>query len=227
MSRVRSGRYVPAAALVVATTCLLLGCSGPTGQQSESPTSSASSLSSAQSPSSSQSESPSRSESPAPPASLPPDATATASPTLAEREDAEPATKRVQAAAAEPTATLKYTDGLTVSLGKATFATVTAQGPGELTGLQYSLIPVTVTNGSDRTLNLNNVIVELRYGSPARIAQPVYAEGTEDLSGTLKPGASTQATYAFAVTKDKLSDVTLSLDIDGQHGLGEFKGELP
>lgn len=199
-------KSVRAGVLTIAVAALLAGC---TSTGSDTPTSSTS----AGSPSVGT-------------ASRAPDPVATGTPTLVERSDAAAPSARVAASPADVKSTLTYSDGLTVTLGKGKQGTVTEQGPGALTGLRYTLIPVTVTNGSTRDLNLNNVVPELRYGSPARVAQPIYAEGTIDLHGTLKPKATTSATYAFAVTGAQLSSVSLSLDIDGLHGLAEFSGSL-
>lgn len=151
-------------------------------------------------------------------------------PTLVARPDAPAERVQAQAPAAfdEDTPTVTYPDGLTVAITGISHAEIADRGPGAMTGERYTLFEVEVTNDSGRAVEANQVVVALTYGSPARVANPVYVAGqTLDLSGRIEPGASATADYAFAIPTQGLGEVTLSLDIDGAHGLAVFNGQVP
>lgn len=135
--------------------------------------------------------------------------------------------KRIEAPAATAIVDeVSYSDGLQVAVTEVKSGKIEAVGPGEITGQPFTAMSVTVTNNSKQTIVLDQVIPQVRYGSPARIAPPVYNKDTRDLSGTLKPGQSTKAIYAFSIPRSDFSNVTFALDVDGQHGLAVFKGEV-
>lgn len=120
----------------------------------------------------------------------------------------------------------KFADGLQVSITKTTHGTIDAQGPGEINGEPYTLFDVEVTNGSAEPIDTSRVVAALTYGDPPLTARNVYADEVRDLSGVVAPGKTATASYAFSVPPQQLTDVTLSLDIDGRHGLAVFSGEV-
>ncbi len=48
----------------------------------------------------------------------------------------------------------------------------------------------------------------------------------QDFAGTLKPGTTAKARYAFAVPTSSRSKVTVVVDFDGVHTSAVFRGKL-
>ncbi len=119
--------------------------------------------------------------------------------------------------------TLSYPDGVKIAVLDIRQAKVTGQGPGVLSGPMTSL-RLQLVNDSMTTLDLDHVVVTTVYGRPARIARPVYTDGTQDLTGLVKPGGRTTATYAFSVPTSDLTHVTVHIDFDSRHAAGVFSG---
>lgn len=120
--------------------------------------------------------------------------------------------------------TARYTDGLSIAITKVTNGKITGQGPGIFTGDPLTTLSVTLKNGTPKDISLDAVVATLTYGTPLRRAQPVYGPTSSDFNGTVKQGATASATYAFSVPTAQLSSVTLTLDVDGLHGLATFSG---
>jgi hypothetical protein len=118
---------------------------------------------------------------------------------------------------------LSYPDGVRIAVLDIRQAKVTGQGPGVLSGPMTSL-RVQLVNGSGTTLDLDHVVVTTVYERPARIARPVYSDGTQDLAGLVKPGGRAMATYAFSVPTSDLTHVTVHIDFDSRHAAGVFSG---
>lgn len=118
---------------------------------------------------------------------------------------------------------LSYPDGVKIAVLDIRQAKVTGQGPGVLSGRMTSL-RLQLVNGSRATLDLDHVVVTTVYGLPARIARPVYTDGTQDLTGLVKPGGRATATYAFSVPTSDLTHVTVHIDFDSRHAAGVFSG---
>jgi len=118
---------------------------------------------------------------------------------------------------------LTYADGVKIDVLAIRQAKVTGQGPGVMSGPMTSL-RLQLVNGSSRTLDLAHVVLTTTYGRPARIARPVYSDGTQDLAGLVEPGGRATATYAFSVPTSDLTHVTVHIDFDSRHAIGAFVG---
>jgi hypothetical protein len=116
-----------------------------------------------------------------------------------------------------------YPDGVTFAVTGIHQGRVAGQGPGVVAGPKTTF-HLRFTNGSSRAISLDQVVPTAEFGSPARLARPVYDDRTQDFGTTVKPGATTTATYAFSIPKDQLSHVVIHLDFDGRHVAATFRG---
>ncbi len=122
-------------------------------------------------------------------------------------------------------APVKYSDGVSLSIVRMTARVEKGKGPGVFPGRRYTAISLSLTNGSSRVIDLNQVVVTTTYGSPARLAAPVYEDSeAKDFSGTVKPGASATASYMFAIPTNQKASVTTMVDFDNQHFAATFTG---
>jgi hypothetical protein len=131
----------------------------------------------------------------------------------------------VSAAAAKFNGAIRFGDGVTLVVTGVDQAKVTDQGPGEFPGEPKTRISLRLTNGSDATLRLNQVVVTAIYGSSRREARPVYDDRSRDFSGVLKPGSKSTAAYSFSIPKAQLGRVTMLVDFDGRHTVATFQGD--
>lgn len=140
----------------------------------------------------------------------------------------QPNTPTVSAPVAKFNAPVTYSDGVTLTITKAEKGIETGHGPGVMAGREYVRFTVRLTNGSAKAVNLNQVVVTTTYGASKQLAAPVYTEsaGTYDFAGTVKPGASTTALYAFAVPTKQLTRVTMVVDFDGLHTSATYSGAV-
>jgi hypothetical protein len=84
---------------------------------------------------------------------------------------------------------------------------------------------MTVHNGSTDPLDLNAVVVTTMYGSPARIAAPVYGDSSgSDFGGKLAAGESASAMYVFAIPSGQGGHVVTMVDFDDVHLAARFTG---
>jgi hypothetical protein len=119
-----------------------------------------------------------------------------------------------------------YSDGVALRVTSIAHGTVSGQGPGVLRGQTSSSLTVTLTNGSNKEVNLNQVVVTADYGRPARTASPIYGQGARDFNGTVAAGKTATAVYVFAIPTSQLSDVTVNVDFDGAHHAATFTGSV-
>jgi len=82
------------------------------------------------------------------------------------------------------------------------------------------------TNGSSKTIPLDQVVVTVVYGPDRRLAAPVYLDGSQDFGAIVKPGGSATANYSFSIPSGDLDDVTMYVDFDGLHGAATFHGKI-
>jgi hypothetical protein len=84
---------------------------------------------------------------------------------------------------------------------------------------------MTVHNRSRHALDLNAVVVTTMYGSPARIAAPVYEDSSgSDFGGKLAAGRSASARYVFAIPSGQGDRVVTMVDFDDVHLAARFTG---
>lgn len=122
-------------------------------------------------------------------------------------------------------APVKYADGVSLSILRITARVEKGKGPGVFPGRPYTAISLSLANGSSKVIDLNQVVVTTTYGSPARLAAPVYEDSeAKDFAGTVKPGASATATYMFAIPTNQKASVTTMVDFDNQHFAAGFTG---
>lgn len=140
----------------------------------------------------------------------------------------QPNTPSVSAPGAKFSAPVTYPDGVTLTLTKAEKGIEKGHGAGVMNGREYVRFTVKLTNGSDKAVNLNQVVVTTTYGATDQLAAPVYTEsaGTYDFFGTVKPGASATALYAFAVPTKQLGNVRMVVDFDGLHTSATYSGAV-
>lgn len=121
---------------------------------------------------------------------------------------------------------VRYPDGVTVKVRRMKAGAEKATGPGSFPDRSFVSFALALENGSAKPLDLNTVVVSATYGSPARLAAPVYdSESAADFAGTVAPGESASATYNFAIPKGERGDVSVIVDFDSTHAAAELDGE--
>ncbi len=140
------------------------------------------------------------------------------------RSDAPPASDLVSARAATFTTAVSYPTGLVVRVDSIKQQTITAQGPGALTGKPSTTFTIRFTNNSTKAVDLSQVVVSAFFGRPQQPSEPVYTGGQNDFSGTLAPGRSMATGYAFSIPVQQLGSVTLTVDFGGIYKPAVFYG---
>jgi hypothetical protein len=121
--------------------------------------------------------------------------------------------------------TVQYPDGVALAVPSITQSVDAQQGPGGMPGKPVTTFALTFRNGSKEPIGLGNVVVTAVYGSDDTRADPVYDGVTiQDFSGTVQPGGTAQARYAFSIPTTDLTDTTIGIDFDGMHTLAIFTG---
>jgi len=121
----------------------------------------------------------------------------------------------------------RYPDGVTVSVDRVAARVEHGKGPGVFPSRPYLLLSLAIANGSTSTIDLNQVVVTIGYGSPTRLAAPVYEDpAANDFSGRVAPGAARTATYLFAVPVAKRAGVVATVDFDNSHIPAMFRGGI-
>lgn len=132
----------------------------------------------------------------------------------------------ISAKAAPFNKTVRYSDGLTLQIKKIIQGAETQYGRGAFHGSPTTQLAVTMTNNTKKTVNIEQVIVQMVYGSPSRVAPPVDDNAASDFSGMLVPGHSQTATYIFSVPTSQLGNVTMTVDLDSVHVAATFLGSV-
>ncbi|MET9914322.1 DUF4190 domain-containing protein [Streptomyces sp. NPDC006476] len=112
-------------------------------------------------------------------------------------------------------ATQRYQDGLKVQVSAPRPFTPSDSAAGYTPGDKASAIDVTVTNGSDRRVDLDLISIQAKDAS-GRSAETIFdsAKNINGLTGTLLPGKKSVATYAFDLPQRASS----SLDVEVSPG---------
>lgn len=122
-------------------------------------------------------------------------------------------------------APVQYSDGVSLTVNHIAHGVEKAKGPGQFPGRPTTAISMTVHNRSTQALDLNAVVVTTMYGSPARIAAPVYGDSSgSDFSGKLAAGGSASAMYVFAIPSGRGGRVVTMVDFDDVHLAARFTG---
>jgi hypothetical protein len=138
-----------------------------------------------------------------------------------------PDSPTVSAKPAGTDGTVRYGDGVSLTVKSVDFAEETKKGPGSFPGRAYAVLTLQIANKSKQNLSLDTVVVTVldKAGKPVA---PVYSNEAEvaDFAGRLTAGKTVEARYAFAVPKTSRSKVTVVVDFDGVHTSAVFRGEL-
>lgn len=121
---------------------------------------------------------------------------------------------------------VEYGDGIRLDVTDITHGTMSGHGPGVYPGRATTTFELTLANDTSSALELGVVVVTVTYGSPARVAHHIYDDASLDFRGSVSPGKSTTAVYGFSIPDEALDEVTLTVDIDGQHQLAVFRGSV-
>lgn len=119
-----------------------------------------------------------------------------------------------------------YPDGVSLRVDAIRQGTEKGQvGPGAFPGRAYTAFSLSLHNRSPRALDLTKVVVTAMYGSPARLAPPVYgAARARDFDTKVRAGATATATYLFAIPSQQRGKVTIIVDFDESHVAARFSG---
>lgn len=119
---------------------------------------------------------------------------------------------------------IEYPDGVSLKVTKIEQGEVTDQGPGVVGG-PTTAFELVFTNDSQKSVELNQVVVTAVYGKPGRLAHPVYDSQSQDFSGRVASGKAARARYVFSIPPARLKNVTVHVDFDGRHVAGRFTGD--
>lgn len=159
--------------------------------------------------------------------SVPPADLSTVTPLPKVQRPGATAAPTVSAAAAGPTAPVTYADGVSLRIASVEFGKETKEGPGHFPGREFAILSLQLVNHGKQPIDLSTTVITVLDSDDQQVA-PVYVEEADvaDFSGTVAPGASTSARYAFAVPEASRSRVTVIVDFDSVHTSAVFHGEL-
>lgn len=212
----------------MASALLVVGCSGSPSADTSSPTGSGTAASAPTSGSPAGS-APTSGPTSAGPGSSTPSATAGTSeqPVPKVQRSDGPSQPTASAKPARVGGTVRYDDGIALRVVSVRFAEEKQKGPGSFPGRAFAVLRLEVTNKSPRALSMQTVVVTVldKNGAPV---PPVYTQEAkvQDFAGSIRPGKTARASYAFAVPKSSRSKVTVNVDFDGAHTSAVFRGKL-
>ncbi|MGY1601002.1 hypothetical protein [Geodermatophilus sp. SYSU D00815] len=123
---------------------------------------------------------------------------------------------------AEP---VEYGDGLSARLVDIKAITAEARGVGETSGPALVVI-VELTNTAEAPVALDTVAVNMFLGADGAPAARLVGDSGAPFSGSLEPGASAQAVYAFTVPVDRRDVVTVTVGVTPDAGTAVFSGSV-
>jgi hypothetical protein len=217
VQRDRRRELAGAVGVLAGTVLLVAGCSSP---EPAGPATAPAPLPSASAPATTPSSSPT-SASPSAAASSAPASSAAPSPSTGGDESVEPS-RPVQTAAPKKLDEPTKTAGARVSLVSVKATTIKASGPGDSSGPGV-LIRLKVVNTTGKKLDTSFVQVNVgnEAGDPGTL---VTGSPTDPLTGSLRPGASAQATYAFLLSDARSGPVTVSVYVTSGQPVVQFRG---
>jgi len=119
----------------------------------------------------------------------------------------------------------KFPDGVSLRVDKIARGVEQGEGPGVFKGRPNTALTLSLTNQSAQPIDLTQVVVTTTYGSPPRVASPVYEDPTAaDFTGTVAPGATATATYIFAIPPGQARSAVTTVDFDDVHVAAKFTG---
>lgn len=122
-------------------------------------------------------------------------------------------------------APVNFPDGVSVRVDKVARGTEQGEGPGVFRGRPHTAFTLSLTNGSTSPIDLTQVVVTATYGSPPRLASPVYeGAAAADFTGTVAPGATASATYLFAIPPGQARSAVMTVDFADSYAAATFTG---
>jgi hypothetical protein len=121
---------------------------------------------------------------------------------------------------------VSYDDKITVQVTGVRYVRNKEKGPGELTGRVLTIFTLRFTNGSGQTLDLNQVRVVARHGTRRTQASPTSYANLNDFYGTVAPGRTRSASYAFDLPNSGYKQVMLGVKFDDKHKIALFTGAI-
>ncbi|GAA4092975.1 hypothetical protein [Actinomadura miaoliensis] len=119
-----------------------------------------------------------------------------------------------------------YDDKITVQVTGIRKVRNQNKGPGEMTGRTLTIFTLRFTNGSPRPLDLNQVRVVARYGAKGTQASPTSYANLNDFYGTVAPGKTRSASYAFDLPSTGYGKVVLGVKFSETHKVALFTGAI-
>jgi hypothetical protein len=154
--------------------------------------------------------------SPPPPPSAQPEAAATSAPGSVPLKQAGSGLRRP----------VTYDDKVSVAITDTRHVRNQAKGPGEITGKSLTIFTLRFSNGTSAPLDLNKVRVVARYGPQKTQASPTSYADLNDFYGTVAPGKTKAASYAFDIPPTGYKAVTIGVDFDARRRTALFAGAL-
>lgn len=151
--------------------------------------------------------------------------TPSATPSRAPQPSAGPTAVLPELEPVDPRDAVEGEDGVQVALTNIESVQGQAVQPGEVSGPAIR-VTVTLTNGSDRPLNTNSVVVNAYTGADRRPASPLVLPGGLAMDEVLASGASTYGIYIFQIPEDQRSDVTITVDYAPGVAAVVFRGNV-
>ncbi|MFG1811193.1 DUF4352 domain-containing protein [Streptomyces sp. NPDC049040] len=129
-------------------------------------------------------------------------------------------------------ATYTYTDGLAVTVSQVSRFTPSDTSAGSHPGDTAIILTVKIHNGTAKTFDTGLVTVDVKAGAEGEAAQAVFdsEKGVgEGFSGTVVPGSSATARFAWDIPKGATGrlDVEVSPDLATDYAGWHWVGQLP
>lgn len=118
-----------------------------------------------------------------------------------------------------------FGDGVTARLDDIKAITAEAHGVGETSGPALVVV-VEVTNTGSAPVSLGTVAVNAYLGTDGRPAGRLQGDSGLPFGGSLQPGASAQAVYAFTVPLEERDLVTVTVGVTPESGIAVFAGPV-
>jgi hypothetical protein len=116
-----------------------------------------------------------------------------------------------------------FTERVTAEVTKIESVEGEANGPGEIAGAALR-ISVTLTNNSQRPVDLDKSVVALFFGADDAPATELSGPGVERFTGTLRNGESASGVYVFRVPEDQRDQIRITVSYSPTDTAVAFEG---
>ncbi|MCX3060149.1 DUF4352 domain-containing protein [Streptomyces beihaiensis] len=121
----------------------------------------------------------------------------------------------------------RYKDGLTVTVDKPRKFEPTQFAVGHTVGNQAVKWRITVKNGTKKTFDATLVMVNVKAGKDGDQAEQVFDDPINGMyEGTVTPGRSVSAEFAFDIPKGHLGQVDVEVQPGFQYGGAHWEGSV-